>query len=255
MARRPKPPAPESDEPTAPFWMATFSDMVTLLLAFFVMLVAMSEVEVQKFEEALSYFHGHTGMLKNEMALVAGPTTPATLENEAVQQADRFEELLERLDEAGLLDAVEVALTENGIHLTMLDSVMFASGTAALLPSAERVLSAVAGVLDAEIQSVVVEGHTDSVPIQTATFPSNWELSTGRAAAVVRFFLAREDALTPDRYQAAGYAEFRPRASNATAEGRAQNRRVAILISTDPWPTPQPPTPPLPTPPLPMGPR
>lgn len=230
------------DQPTAPFWMATFSDMVTLLLAFFVMLVAMSEVEVQKFEEALSYFHGHTGMLQNEMALVAGPTTPASMENEAVQQADRYEELLEKLSEAGLDELVEISLTAQGLHLTMADSVMFASGTAALLPDAELALVALAAVLDADVQGVVVEGHTDSVPIETAAFPSNWELSTGRAAAVVRFLLAREGALPPDRYQAAGYAEHRPRASNATAEGRARNRRVSILISTTPWQTP-----PLPT--------
>jgi chemotaxis protein MotB len=228
--------------------MATFSDMVTLLLAFFVMLVAMSEVEVKKFDEALSYFKGHTGMLEHEMALVAGPATPASAENQAVQQADRYEELLEQLAEAGLSDAVEVALTAQGIHLTVLDSVMFASGTAALLPAAERVLSAVAGVVGHDVQGIVVEGHTDSIPIQTATFPSNWELSTARAASVVRFFLDRSDALPPDRYQAAGYAEHRPRASNATADGRAQNRRVAILISTHPWPTPTLPTPTLPTP-------
>lgn len=234
---RPRRPPPEDDQPTAPFWMATFSDMVTLLLAFFVMLVAMSEVEVKKFEEALSYFHGHTGMLQNEMALVAGPTTPATAENQAVQQAERYEELLERLEEAGLSDAVEVSLTTEGVHLTMLDSVMFASGTSALLPDAERVLAALAAVVAPDVQSVSVEGHTDSVPIQTATYPSNWELSTARAASVVRFLLAHEGALAPDRYRAAGYAEFRPRDSNATAAGRARNRRVTILISTVPWPT------------------
>ena len=237
---RPRRPPPADDQPTAPFWMATFSDMVTLLLAFFVMLVAMSEVEVQKFEEALSYFHGHTGMLQNEMALVAGPTTPATVDGQAVQQAERFDELLERLEAAGLSDAVEVALVDEGIHLTMLDSVTFASGTATLLPSAERVLAALAGVLGDDVQSVVVEGHTDSVPIQTAAFPSNWELSTARAASVVRFLLARDAALAPDRYQAAGYAEHRPRGSNATAAGRARNRRVSVLISTTPWPTPTP---------------
>ena len=238
MPRRPPPP---DDTPTAPFWMATFSDMVTLLLAFFVMLVAMSEVEVKKFEEALSYFHGHTGMLQNEMALVNGPATPAAGaaagEGEAVEQAERYEDLLERLEAAGLAGAVEVELTAEGIHLTMLDSVSFASGTATLLPSAERVLAALAGVLGPDVQSVVVEGHTDSVPIRTAAFPSNWELSTARAASVVRFLLARDVALAPDRYQAAGYAEHRPRGSNATAAGRARNRRVSVLISTTPWPT------------------
>lgn len=241
MARRPPPP---DDTPTAPFWMATFSDMVTLLLAFFVMLVAMSEVEVKKFEEALSYFKGHTGMLKHEMALIGGPSTPATLQNEAIQQAERHEELLRRLEAAGLLDLVEVDMTDEGLLVTMLDSVMFRSGTATLLPPAERVLDTLAGVLQSDVRTVGVEGHTDSIPIATAAFPSNWELSTARAAAVVRHFLARDDALPPDRYQASGYAEYRPRATNDTPAGRAQNRRVDILISTVQWPTPlNPPTP------------
>ena len=224
--------------------MATFSDMVTLLLAFFVMLVAMSEVEVQKFEEALSYFHGHTGLLKNEMALVAGPTTPASLENMAVQQADRFfEDLTDRLREAGVEEYVEMAQTAEGVHLTMLDSVMFASGTATLLPDAYAVLDVVAGAVSEDAQGVAVEGHTDSIPIATVAYPSNWELSAARAASVVRHFLSRPDALDPDQYQASGYAEFRPRASNTTPEGRARNRRVAILITTNPWQTLQPPTP------------
>lgn len=240
MARR-RAQAVEDDQPTAPFWMATFSDMVTLLLAFFVMLVAMSEVEVKKFEEALSYFHGHTGMLQNEMAFIAGPPSPATTsEEQAVQQAERYEDLLTRLSEAGLEDAVEVSLTAQGVHFTMLDSVMFASGTATLLPGAERALALLADVIAPDVQSVVVEGHTDAIPIQTAAFPSNWELSTARAASVVRFLLAHEGALTPERYQASGYAEHRPRATNETAEGRALNRRVAILISTTPWPTTSP---------------
>ena len=249
---RSKRPRPGSDAPTAPFWMATFSDMATLLLAFFVMIVAMSEVEVKKFEEALSYFSGQTGILQaSEVVRSATPATalPAA---QAVVDDQRYDSLLARLEREGLTEVVQVNLTQRGVHISIADSIMFASGEAALLPAAAHALGAVAGVVESDVQGVIVEGHTDDVPIRTARFPSNWELSGARAAAVVRFFLARDDALSPDRYQASGYGEFRPRAPNATPEGRAQNRRVEILLSTAPWPTPLPaplPTPlPLPTP-------
>ncbi len=234
--------------------MTTFSDMMTLLLAFFVMIVAMSEVEVEKFEEALSYFNGHTGLLETSDAVLAPSpeiVSARPIEDEIVQ-ANRFEELLERLVAEGLTEAVEVNLTERGLHVAIADSIMFASGEAALLPPAAAVLAAVAAVLADDVRSVVVEGHTDAVPIRTPRYPSNWELSAARAAAVVRFLLARDAALPPDRYQAAGYAEFRPRGPNGTAEGRARNRRVEILLSPEPWPTPPIPPPPMP---LPTAPR
>ncbi|MFN3596100.1 MAG: flagellar motor protein MotB [Rubricoccaceae bacterium] len=245
MARRPKPPQTD-DQPTAPFWMATFSDMVTLLLAFFVMLVAMSEVEVKKFEDALSYFRGQTGMLKSPamvpMMRPGTPTPPATAAETAAANEARYEELLERLREAGVETQVQVDLTPGGLHLTIADSVMFASGEATLLPAAERTLALVAEVIARDVQSVAVEGHTDDRPIATSRYPSNWELSAARAAAVVRFLLDAEDALEPARYQAAGFAEFRPRADNDTPEGRARNRRVEITLSTLPWQNPQTPT-------------
>ncbi|HLU28525.1 MAG TPA: flagellar motor protein MotB [Glycomyces sp.] len=240
---------PADEQPTAPFWMATFSDMVTLLLAFFVMIVAMSEVEVQKFEEALSYFNGHTAMLKSsEITHVITPTHVGNHDLMPAQelQAQRYDSLLQRLAEADLGEAVQVNLTQRGVHVSIADSVMFASGEAELLPDARALLAVVAGVIEDDVKSVVVEGHTDSVPIQTLRFPSNWELSASRAAAVVRFLLAQEGALPPIRYQASGYGEFRPRAPNTTPDGRARNRRVEILLSSEPWPTSL--LPPLPNP-------
>ena len=236
MARR-RSQSSGDDQPTAPFWMATFSDMVTLLLAFFVMLVAMSEVEVKKFEEALSYFNGHTGLLEaNEAVQMQTPASIELTEFAERAQAERYDALLEQLIEHDLTEVVEVNLTDRGIHLAIADSIMFASGDAALLPSAETPLRLIAdAAIVPDVQGVLVEGHTDSIPIQTARYPSNWELSAARAAAVVRFLLAHNDVLSPDRYQAAGYGEFRPRDTNTVPAGRAQNRRVEILLRTTPW--------------------
>lgn len=223
------PSAQEEEEPTAPFWMATYGDMVTLLLTFFVMLVAMSEVEVKKFEEAMSYFTGQRGVMASE-GMMPGIMGVVGSE-ETREQAERFENLQEYVQSEGLDGAVDVELTDRGIRVTFVDSIAFASGSAELAGPAQAVLTRVAGAARAAA-AVDVEGHTDDQPIATALYPSNWELSSARAASVVRFLLAQPGALPPDRYTAVGYGEHRPRISNATAGGRTRNRRIAVLLRT-----------------------
>lgn len=217
----------EDDQPTAPFWMTTFSDMVTLLLTFFVLIVSMSEVEVVKFREALSHFQGQRAVL--DFPSMIEPTKPQRQPEEIYQiREESLEELLEYLRENDLEDKVVVNLTPEGVHVSIVDSVMFLSGRAKLLPTAEAILSKVAEVLTPLSDRVSVEGHTDDRPIATAQFPSNWELSGARASSVVRFFLRHSTALEPGKYETIGYAEFRPEVSNETPEGRARNRRVEI---------------------------
>ncbi len=220
--------------PSAPFWMTTFSDMVTLLLTFFVLIVSMSTVEIRKFTEALSYFQGRTSVLVND-AVVQSTTRRVINDFRTREQLDRYEELLEYLRENELEDKVQVNLTDNGLHVTITDSVMFASGSAELIDPSRTVLRRIRAVLGSDVESVIVEGHTDDRPIRTALFPSNWELSSGRAASVVRFLLDEEEDLPPSRYLAVGYGEHRPVESNATAAGRSRNRRVEILFSWEKW--------------------
>lgn len=230
----------EDDEPTAPFWMATFSDMMTLLLTFFVMIVAMSEVEVKKFEEALSYFQGSTGMLTYE-SITPTLRRHSSVEYTQRERAIQYEEVARYLQELGLDDMVEVDLTEEGLRVSVTDSVMFRSGEAELIDPSQDLLRTLTELLRGDIDAIRVEGHTDDRPIRTARYPSNWELSTARAASVVRFLLDTPDALSPDRYTALGHGEHRPVASNATAEGRARNRRVDILFEwKNTWPTTSP---------------
>jgi chemotaxis protein MotB len=112
---------------------------------------------------------------------------------------------------------------------------MFNTGEARIIEPARTVLRLLVGVIDTEVEAVAVEGHTDSRPIRTIRYPTNWELSAARAASVVRFLQQHEDVLEPQRYVALGYGEHRPVATNATPAGRAQNRRVEILFSWEPW--------------------
>lgn len=225
----------DNEEPSAPAWMTTFSDMATLLLTFFVMIVAMSEVEVKKFKEALSFFQGRTGLMQSEMVIPSIKNQVVTQQQLSQEQARKYEELLKYLEENNLAGKVQVNLTDRGLHLIITDSVMFRSGEAELIEPSRTILRILAGMIDSRIQSVVVEGHTDNVPISTTRYPSNWELSAARAAAVVRFLLEQTRALSPERYLAVGYGEFHPRAPNDTPEGRARNRRVEILFNWEPW--------------------
>ncbi len=224
----------EMEGPTAPFWMVTFSDMVTLLLTFFVMIVSMSEVEVKKFKEALSYFQGRTSVLSHDSV------TPAMNQQlmsiaQSKDQAERYEDLMQYLEENDLDEKVEAQLTPNGLHLTIADSVMFNSGEAVLIEPSRTVLRFIAGLLDDRIKAIIVEGHTDDRPIATHRYPSNWELSSARATSVVRFMLSINQIPDASRYVAIGYGEQRPLAMNATAAGRARNRRVEIFLSWIPW--------------------
>jgi len=225
----------DDEEPSAPAWMTTFSDMATLLLTFFVMIVAMSEVEVKKFKEALSFFQGRTGMLQSEMIIPSIKNQVVTQRQLSQEQAQKYEELLKYLEENNLVGKVQVNLTDRGLHLIITDSVMFRSGEAELIEPSRTILRILAGIIDRHVESVVVEGHTDTVPISTARYPSNWELSAARASAVVRFLLEQTDVLPPSRYLAVGYGEFHPREPNDTPEGRARNRRVEILFNWEPW--------------------
>lgn len=224
----------DNEQPTAPFWMTTFSDMMTLLMVFFVLIVSMSEIKVKRFEEALTYFQGGRGVLMQQSVMSNTPQTQETLHINRLR-AERFEQLNEYLRENGLQDKVQVNLRPDGVHTVITDEVMFNTGEARIIEPARTILSLLAGAISDGVEAVAVEGHTDSRPIRTLRYPTNWELSAARAAAVVRFLQQQEDVLDPERYVALGYGEHRPVATNASPEGRASNRRVEILFSWEPW--------------------
>jgi chemotaxis protein MotB len=126
---------------------------------------------------------------------------------------------------------VRVSQSVHGIAIEINASVLFASGQATLEPGSVKALRAVGEVLARVPNDVQVEGFTDTTPINTVVFPSNWELSAARASSVVRLFV--ESGAPPERMVAVGYAEFHPIDSNATPEGRARNRRVTIMILSE----------------------
>jgi len=127
-----------------------------------------------------------------------------------------------------LKNQVEITPTATAVNLVIKDDVLFDAGSAQLKPSGLALLKRVAGLFADNRYPISVEGYTDDAPIHTARFPSNWELSAARATNVTRFLIAQ--GVTADRLSAVGYADTRPRADNATAEGRAANRRVSLVV-------------------------
>jgi chemotaxis protein MotB len=236
------------DQENAERWLLTYADLITLLLAFFVVMYSMSRIDAKKF-----------GMMQTQLSNVlrGGATVFPEGEEFDGEGAGLLQlgdlrvmqwRIINRLSPGGekthgktegsllryqdIADAVNTEVTERGLTIHIKDYALFESGKADLRPEAVVVLAAVADEIGLAGNHVLIEGHTDNVPINTARFPSNWELSTARATNVLRF-LVEKKSIAPDRISARGFGEYRPVASNATSKGRAMNRRVDIVILSD----------------------
>lgn len=240
MSRAKKPEEPKAGLPE---WLATYGDLVTLLMCFFVLLFAFSNIDAQKFEAVMQSFQGSAGILSGGKSLSDGPFVfngmPESQVSESPQETEKLQMLKEQvekyLEQNNLQANVLVELDARGLLLRFKENVLFDSGKAVLKPDALKILSFLGDILNkpefAE-RYIRVEGHTDNIPIRTEVFPSNWELSTGRAASVIRFYIENTE-LKPARFAASGYGEYYPVANNTTTEGRALNRRVDIVILRD----------------------
>ena len=215
--RRPSPPAAEEED-----WMTTYADAITLLMAFFVMLVSFSKVDLPAFEEAMAG-------IKNELGREEAPKRPMF----TLQQ--NLNSILEevQIDQ----DEVQTGFDESGVVIDFESGSFFKPGSAELLPTAKEILVEIAYELAQspyDLYFVDVEGHTDDAPINTPQFPSNWELSTARATGVVRFLIEAD--VQPERLKASGYADVKPKLPNKDLfgepipENRKKNRRISIRL-------------------------
>lgn len=206
-------------------WLLTYADMITLLVALFIMLYSMSAVNQEKFGALAQSMRREFQALPehNGGKIIGTGQVVDPLEQQALQ-LQRF------LQETGLQTQVRVRHEERGLVISLLsDGTLFDLGSADLKPSARQVLDRVAQVLRAVPNPVLIEGHTDNLPIRTAQYPSNWELSAARAARVLRY-LVQKGGIPSQRLIAVGYADTRPLVPNNSPSNRAQNRRVDIAI-------------------------
>lgn len=241
----------------APRWMVTYSDMVTLILVFFILLFSMSQIDAAKFEAISESF-------RNRMIFDFSPS-PVPMENPSEnisteddgktteefelpekeddsekdtdsdigQIEDSLSNLMEEvegyLDEHDLNNVVSATRTKRGVELVLQDSILFNSGEAEILPSALPFLTKVGDLLSQVTNDIKVEGHTDDVPMSSFQYPSNWELSGARASSVVRFFV-EENNLEEERFSITGFSDTKPLVPNDSASNRNKNRRVEIVI-------------------------
>ncbi len=218
----------------APAWMATYADMMSLLLCFFILLVAMANFDVQKTLMAVQSIQGGFGVMETFPTVAVQPMiyTPKygkTLKDRKASDADA-KEMKKKMDMDGVGSNVKVKVTETGVAVMLNDPTGFVPGDANLTNSSRKALDAVAQILSRNSDAKVrVEGHTDDVPIHTAQFPSNWELSSARALNVVKY-LAVKSSAPPANLSAVGYGEHRPLVPNTTTENRQKNRRIEIYI-------------------------
>ena len=234
----------EEAEEGAPAWMATFADMSTLLLTFFVLLLSFANMDVQKFREMLGSIKDAFGvqketwgdyMARSQQIIETMFTPPEQGQGREQEQAqsqsapsmEQFLSIVEALFE-DLGGAAEVYMDEAGVTVRVQGKLLFPSGSAELKPEARAVLDRILALLRKYTFDLYILGHTDSVPIHTERFPSNWELSAARATAALRYLVSR--GADPKRLVAVGFADSRPVASNDTPEGRAKNRRVEFLF-------------------------
>lgn len=220
-------------------WLTTYSDLVTLLLAFFVLLFSISEIDAEKFRSIMSSFQGGTGVFEGEKPIEPEldiPDTPET-EFELDDDLERLKEYLEEyLDTLGLGNMINVEIEERGIIIRFMDNVFFSSGSATIIGDSFEILESVAEILNKEEfinRQIKVEGHTDSDPIRrNLPFPTNWELSSARATNVLRYLVENAD-ISGERISSSGYSYYRNIAPNDTNENKAKNRRVDVIILRD----------------------
>ncbi|MCL4470928.1 MAG: flagellar motor protein MotD [Sulfuricella sp.] len=257
MARRHKPEEHENHER----WLVSYADFITLLFAFFVVMYSISQVNEGKYRvlsDALvnafkaapttttpiapalridASTKGQTSTARSQ----AQKQTFIVLKNDPAQevrqkqQAEKMKgiarDILKVMEPLTKNGQVKVSQSVHGIAIEINASLLFASGQASLEAGSIKALKAVGKVLADVPNDIQVEGFTDTTPINTVAFPSNWELSSARASSVVRLFV--ESGVPPERLVAVGYGEFRPIDSNSTVEGRARNRHVTVMILSE----------------------
>ena len=245
MSRRKKHHAEHHEEHMDESWLVPYADILTLLLALFIVLFASADANKTKFnalaQSLSSAFSGSPSVFDNNRTIVpeVDVSSPDQSKAEAGKEQAHLKETVQLLEVKKVLDQyiqknnlvgdLNTVLTDDGLMIRIKDSALFTSGSADLRPDSQRFGAEIATMLSTLSQQIVISGHTDNEPINTREFPSNWELSSKRSINFMKFLLS-QGKLQPERFSAIGYGEYRPMASNNTPEGHSKNRRVEVLI-------------------------
>ena len=252
-------------------WLVSYADFITLLFAFFVVMYSISQVNDSKYRVLSDTFieafnqptdsrtntepqdnaspstavitpieTGNTAtepsngeqtstvnpVIEQPQPDIQQPDTPVKTSDELTQISDLVTEKFTQLINDQM---IQVSSNELWLQIELKDSILFSSGSADTSEQAQKIFDEIAGILKNYSNPVQVEGFTDNIPIKSLKYPTNWELSTARASAIVKYLASK--GVAPERLSAVGYGEYQPVAANDTEKGRAQNRRVAIMVA------------------------
>jgi chemotaxis protein MotB len=251
---------PDAEHDNKERWLVSYADFITLLFAFFVVMYSISSVNEGKYKvlsetldgafnasqrsitpievgEHISYnTDNHTeNRVETEAPLTPLIIAPRGGEGNINTEVNSFRDIADQITTSltALISDGLVSINDNDdwIEVSLRDSILFTSGDAEPVHDAFPVIEKISSILKKNPHAVLVEGFTDNIPIRTRRYPTNWELSAARAAAIVRMMTA--EGISPTRLAAIGYGEHQPVAKNDTDEGRKKNRRVVLLISKE----------------------
>jgi len=218
-------------------WLIPYADILTLLLALFIVLFATSKVDEQRFQQLANAMNM---AFSGNMSILDGMSSASTIATSQVQTDGYTKENEQLTNTKGNLDqyiaaenlssVLETQLSEEGLVIRIRETVLFPSGSATLLPESKKVASDISKMIETLPQKIVISGHTDNVPINNSEFQSNWDLGTRRSVNFLKLMFNINTKLRPERFIVAGQSEYNPIADNTTEGGRAKNRRVEILI-------------------------
>lgn len=215
-------------------WLIPYADMLTLLLALFIVMFAMSKLDNEKMSKVSEQFNiifsGGSGVLeKNGTAIIPMDDIPSLKTQEEDKMTKIKEDIETEIKGYGYSDKVNVTLNGEGLEISIQDMVLFKSGKADVLSEVNPMLLHISEILKSLDNDIKVVGHTDNIPIRTPQFRSNWDLSAMRAINVMNFFIDN-GGLKPERFSIQGYGQYSPKFDNSTTEGKAKNRRVEIIL-------------------------
>lgn len=229
-------------------WLLPYADLLTLLVALFIVLFASSAIDAQKFQQMSSAFNevfsGGNGVIDFPSPMPEGSMEPLQKESisasqfagiaDEEQDAEELKKLKAKVDHyiisKDITDKFETELTTEGLLVTIRDNVLFSSGSADVRDRDIKTAEEISELLVINPpRNIIISGHTDNIPIRNANFESNWELSVMRAVNFMKVLLHNPE-LNPEWFSAKGFGEYKPKESNVTGTGREANRRVEILI-------------------------
>ncbi len=242
MSRKQRNSGEETAENTGA-WMVTFSDLIMLLLTFFVLLLTMSSLDQKALKELISHLQDSTGVLEfSGLGEISSMTSIVEKYNTSNSKIVISHDKLTQLSGLNLIEAntlkdrmkdiealINITDDERGIVFSFHENIFFKPGTTSIDKAHASVLNSIARAIDENMNDILIMGHTDSTPIKSGRYPSNWELSNYRGLAVLNYFI-KEAKLNPQRFAVGGYGFSRPLKPNDTVDNRSTNRRVEIIF-------------------------